>query len=140
MPSTSEAILDALFQIIAAIPGITAERNRELPTEVLAGGLIILRDGEPGEPEVHMSPLSYGYEHVAEAELFVQGGDVDATFDALKIALGLAIATDRTLGGLCDWVEAAAPSTENIAVPGAAGIKAAIVPIRLTYWTSDPLA
>ena len=140
MPSTSEAILDALFQVIAAIPGISAERNTELPTEVPAGGLIILRDGEPGEPEVHMSPLSYGYEHVAEAELFVQGGDVDASFDALKIALGLAIATDRTLGGLCDWVEAAAPSTENLAFAGADGLKAAIVPIRLTYWTSDPLA
>ena len=31
------------------------------------------------------------------------------TFDTLTASIGAAIAGDRTLGGLCDWVEAEAP-------------------------------
>ena len=53
--------------------------------------------------------------------------------------LGDAIAADRTLGGLCDWIEASAPQPVDLPVEGAATMKAAIVPVALIYSTADPL-
>ena len=50
------------------------------------------------------------------------------------------LSADRTLGGLCDWVEAEAPRPVDLAVDGAAALKAAVIPVVLHYATSDPLA
>jgi hypothetical protein len=72
-------------------------------------GLLILRDGDPGDPEVTLSPLRYHYQHRTEIEAVVQGTDRDASFDTLIASAGAALAADRTLGGLCDWIEAEAP-------------------------------
>jgi hypothetical protein len=140
MPSKSEAILSALFVVLDGVSGVEVKRNDPLPEDIGTGGLIVLRDGEPGEPDITLSPLRYDFEHLAEAEVYVQDADNDATFDSLKVAIGAAIAADRTLGGLCDWIEGEAPRTEDLGIPGATSIKAAIIPIRLFYWTSDPLA
>ena len=116
-------------------------RGEVLPERVPAAGLLILRDGEPGEPAVTLSPLRYHYQHRAEVEAVVQAGTGrDAAFDALAAGVGTALAADRTLGGLCDWVEAEAPRPVDLAVDGAATLKAAVIPIVLHYSTSDPLA
>jgi hypothetical protein len=111
-----------------------------LPERAPAVGLLILRDGEPGEPEVTLSPLRYHYQHRAEIEAVVQGATRDASFDTLCASVGAAIAADRTLGGLCDWVEAEAPRPVDLAVEGAASLKAAVIPVILHYSTADPLA
>ena len=105
MPTTRETILVALHARLSATPA-TALRGAVLPERVPAEGLLILRDGEPGELEVTLSPLAYHYQHRAEIEAIVQGADRDATFDSLTATIGAALAADRTLGGLCDWVEA----------------------------------
>ncbi len=119
--------------------GPSVLRNVDVPVEVPDGGLVILRDGDPGAPEVLMSPPSYTYEHEAEVEIFAQSEDVDTDFDALKVALGTVLAADRTLGGLCDWVEADAPEPSELPFAGALSVKAALIPVRITYTTSDPL-
>jgi len=95
---------------------------------------------EPGEPEVTLSPLRYHYQHRAEIEAVVQGATRDAAFDTLCASVGAAIAADRTLGGLCDWVEAEAPRPVDLPVEGAATLKAAVIPVVLHYSTADPLA
>ena len=110
-----------------------------LPERVPAEGLLILRDGEPGEPEVTLSPLAYHYQHRAEIEAVVQGTDRDAAFDTLIATIGAALSADRTLGGLCDWVEAEAPRPVDLPVEGAASLKAAVIPVVLHYSTADPL-
>ena len=92
---------------------------------------MILRDGEPREPEVTLSPLRYHYQHRAEIEAVVQGASRDAAFDTLCASIGALIAGDRTLGGLCDWFEAEAPRPVDLAVEGAAGLKAAVIPVIL---------
>ena len=65
-----------LIAWIAALAGAlaaTALRGEVLPERVPTEGLLILRDGEPGEPEVTLSPLAYHYQHRAEIESVVQG-------------------------------------------------------------------
>ena len=138
--SARETILTALHTRFSMLP-TGALRGDVLPERVPAQGLLILRDGEPGEPEVTLSPLRYHYQHRAEIEVVVQGtNDRDAAFDTLCASIGAALAADRTLGGLCDWVEAEAPQPVDLPVEGAAGLKAAVIPVVLHYSTADPLS
>ena len=134
-----ETILTALAVLLRTIPNVPVLRGEVLPERIPPAGLMILRDGEPGEPEVTLSPLTYHYRHRAEIEAVVQGADRDATFDALCASIGAVIAADRTLGGLCDWVEAEAPQPVDLPVEGAASLKAAVIPVILHYSTTDPL-
>ena len=139
MPSKREAILAALqarLQTLAA----PVLRGEVLPERIPATGLIILRDGKPGEPEVALSPLTYFYEHRAVLEVVIQAGSGrDALFDELIRAIGAVLAADRTLGGLCDWVEAEAPEPVDLPIEGAAALKAALIIILLNYASPDPL-
>jgi len=139
MATIRESILAALHARLLALPA-TALRGEVLPERVPAEGLLILRDGEPGEPEVTLSPLAYHYQHRAEIEAVVQGADRDTAFDALCASIGTALASDRTLGGLCDWVDAEAPRPVDLPVEGAASLKAAVIPVILHYTTADPLS
>lgn len=138
MPSIRETILTALHARVSVLPA-TALRGEVLPERVPTGGLLILRDGEPGEPEVTLSPLRHHYQHRAEIEAVVQGANRDAAFDALCASIGAALAADRTLGGLCDWVEAEAPRPVDLPIEGAASLKAAVIPVILHYSTAEPL-
>jgi hypothetical protein len=138
MPTTRETILAALHMRLSALPA-TALRGDVLPERVPTDGLLILRDGDPGDPEVTLSPLRYHYQHRAEIEAVVQGAERDPAFDALCSSVGLMITADRTLGGLCDWVEVEAPRPIDLPVDGAAALKAAVITIILHYSTSDPL-
>ncbi|RBI83526.1 acyl-CoA transferase [Rhodosalinus halophilus] len=139
MPTKRETILQAVVSALQShVP--RAIRGEVLPERVPADGLLILRDGEPGEPGVTLSPLRYHYQHRAEIEAVVQGNDRDATFDTLCASIGSALAVDRTLGGLCDWVEAEAPRPVDLPVEGAASLKAAVIAVVLHYSTADPLA
>jgi hypothetical protein len=142
MPTPRETILQALVAALQTVLGTTVLRGAILPERMPTGGLLILRDGDPGTPEITLSPLQYHYEHRAEIEVIVQGktpATRDAAFDALLAALAAAIAADRTLGGQCDWIEAEAPQPADLPIEGAEALKAAVVPVILTYTTADPL-
>ena len=119
MPTPRETILAALHTLLQPLPA-TALRGEVLPEREPAEGLLILRNGEPGAPEVTLSPLACHYQHRAGIEAVVQGAD-------------------RTLGGLCDWVEAEAPRPVDLPVEGAATLKAATIAVVLHYSTADPL-
>ena len=139
MATTRETILTALHGRLQTLSA-TVLRDEVLPERIPPAGLIILRDGQPGEPEVTLSPLRYHYQHRAELEVIVQTPGSRATaFDTLIAAIGTALAADRTLGGLCDWVEAEAPASVDLPVDGAVALKAAVVTVVLHYATADPL-
>jgi len=143
MPTYRETILQALLTALTTVPAATVLREDVLPERVSASGLIILRDGDPGAPEVMLSPLSYYYEHKAELEVIVQGKTAAAraaAFDTLVHDIGTVIAANRTLGGLCDWIEAAAPKPVDLLIEGGEALKAAIIDITLIYTTADPLS
>ena len=141
MPSPRETILTALADLLRTVPHVPVLRGEVLPERIPPSGLMILRDGNPGEPGVTLSPLMYHYQHSAELEVIVQTGEQrDARFDRLIGRIGAAISADRTLRGLCDWVESESPEPVDLPVEGSATIKAAIIPIILHYAMVDPLA
>ena len=73
MPTTREAILSALHALLRRHPAPVL-RGEILRERVPAAGLLILRDGDPGEPAVMLSPLRCHYRHCAEVEAIVQAG------------------------------------------------------------------
>jgi hypothetical protein len=134
-----ETILSALHSLLQTLPA-TVLRGEVLPERVPAAGLMILRDGNPGEPGVTLSPLTWHYQHTAELEVVVQANaGRDAAFDHLVAQIAAALSADRTLGGLCDWVEAEAPEPVDLAIEGAISLKAAVIPVVLHYSVGDPL-
>ena len=140
MPTTRETILTALTDLLSTIPHVPVLRGEVLPERIPPAGLMILRDGNPGVPGVTLSPLMYHYQHRAELEVIAQSTTQrDGLFDALTAQIGAVIAADRTLGGLCDWVEPEAPEPVDLPVEGAPSLKAAVVPMLLHYATTDPL-
>ena len=138
--SKREDVLTALFVALAGVGGASVARNISLPTRIPTAGLVILRDGTPGEPEVSLSPLTYHYDHAAVVEVIVQGqATQDAQFDAICVAIGQRLAANRTLGGLCDWLEGAAPDPTEIITEGGEPMKGAAVTVTLTYSTTSPI-
>ena len=140
--TTRETVLQALFERLQTISGPKVLRNEVLPEKISAGGLLILRDGDPGEPEILLSPLSYYWEHHASLEVLVQAGEAaerDPIMDELFQEIAAALDTDQTLGGLCDRAAPLAADTSSVVVEGAANVKAAIVPIELIYTTDSQL-
>jgi hypothetical protein len=90
--SKAEQVLDALKALLQTVPGATIERNSVLPEKVPAGGLIILRHGDPGEPEQVLGGFGNAYyQHAVEVEVYVEEGDAavrEAAFDALLQQIG----------------------------------------------------
>lgn len=140
MSSTRETILSSLHARLQLLPALTL-RDEVLPERIPIAGLIILRDGQPGEPDVTLSPLRYHYQHRAELEVVVQAPNGRASaLDTLIAAIGAALDADRTLSGLCDWIEPEAPASVDLPVEGAAALKSAVITVVLHYTTTGPLA
>lgn len=143
--STREKALLGLLTRLQTIIGPKIERETVVPDRIPAGGLIILRDGHPGEPETTLSPLRHHYSHQARLEVLVQpahGGAGDgrhAALDGLLQQIGQALNSDRTLGGAVTWVQEMAPETDDLALVGSTPVKGAIVPVILDYSTTSPL-
>lgn len=143
MASRREQVIEALVaRLAAALPGAEVKRNLAKAERIPAGGLVIVRDGDPGEPEVTLSPLTYLYAHRIPLEIAVQetgAGGREHTLDTMLRAVGNAIASDRTLGGLCDFLEAEAPASGDIETAGALPGRWAEAAIVAHYGTPDPL-
>ena len=143
MSSKREQVLATLFSMLRAVPGCAVKRNEALPSSVPAGGLVILRDGDPGEPDVTLNPRSEFYAHRAEIEAFVTqpvDGGGETALDALLSTIGIALAADRSLGGLVENLYCSAPETAVLAIEGAAPILTARLTVTIEYLVSDPLA
>ena len=142
MPSKREQALSALSGQLQAIPGAVVKRNEALPASVPAGGLVILRDGDPGEPDVTLNPRTEFFSHRVEIEAFVTrpvGGGGETALDALLSGIGTALASDRSLGGLTENLYWSAPETSVLATEGAAPVLTARITVTIEYLVSDPL-
>lgn len=143
MTSKREQALAGLFLWLKDnVTGPSVLRNAQLPTKVPSEGLFILRDGNPGEPEVTLSPTRYHYQHQAEIEALVQHADQaqrDQALDDLLVVLAQGLEGQTSLGGLVDYLHIETPEFLSETVEGAPTIKAAVVPIILEYTTTNPL-
>jgi hypothetical protein len=145
--SQRENAIGALFVLLGQLSlgtsGTTVKRNATLPERVADHAMAILRDGEMGEPEVSLSPLTYHWQHQVAIELFVADPDAsarDVRMDGLLTELASLIEADRTLGGVIEYAEIGSPKFDELAPDGTSGIKACLLPVVLHYSSSGPLS
>lgn len=139
MPSKRERILQRLYEQLRLVPLAKVERNRLRPERIPPEGLLILRDGEISEPDVLLSPLTYVWTHVARLELYSASGNSNTHLDTLLMAVASVLSADPTLNDEIDQMEIGPPDFDGAAPEGGLDVKAAILPIRLFYETSNPL-
>jgi len=141
--SQRENAIGALFAVLGQLSlGATVRRNAALPERVSDQAMAILRDGEMGEPEVTLSPLTYHWQHQVAIEMFVADPDAsarDARMDGLLVELSTLIDVDRTLGGQVEYAEIGHPKFDELAPDGTSGIKACLLPVVLHYSSPGPL-
>jgi len=142
-PSQRESAIGALFAVLGQLSlGTTLKRNVTLPERVSDHAMAILRDGEMGEPEVSLSPLTYHWQHQVAIELFVadpDGSARDARMDGLLVELATLIELDRTFGGQVEYAEIGPPKFDELAPDGTSGIKTCLLPVVLHYSSPGPL-
>ena len=143
MPSKIEQILTAFVERLRTAPKAKVERNTAAPERIPKGGLIVLRDGDPGEPEQALGGIGgVYYSHAVEIEVYVEAGEAsvrDTAFDALVQKIGTALDADPTLGGLAFGMTYARPEIDTEAVIGAPAIKAGVIECVVDYETETPL-
>jgi hypothetical protein len=142
--SKAEQVLDSIRALLEAMPDTVVERNSVLPEKIPDGGLIILRDGDPGDPEQALGGFGNAYyQHAVEIEVYVEEGNAaarDAAFDALLQQIGTALEADPTLSGLAFGLTYGRPEPSIEAVAGAPAIKSATLTVTLDYESDAPLS
>ena len=141
--SQRENAIGAFFAVLGQLSlGTMVKRNAALPERIADHAMAILRDGEMGEPEVSLSPLTYHWQHQVAIELFVADPDAstrDARMDGLLVELAALIEADRTLAGVVEYAEIGQPKFDELAPEGTSGIKACLLPVVLHYSSAGPL-
>lgn len=140
--SRREDILTSLFSTLETALAANVRRNEVLPEKVPSAGLVILRDGDPGEPDVTLNPRREFYAHRVEIEVYVPNdptGGGEAALDALLGSIGMALRIDPSLGGLAENLTPSAPETGALAIEGAAPVLTARLVVTVEYLVSDPL-
>lgn len=144
MASARETALLALYTLLQGVSGPEVLRNADLPEDVPAGGLVILRDGktDPEATEETLSPHTYHYQHHAEVEVYSQLGTAeerDEQIDDVQQAIGAAMAANPTLSGAVEWVEIWPPEKVIEPVEGAASITGTVFDAVLHFSTTSPI-
>lgn len=141
MPSKREQVLAALFARLDTELPATVRRNEALPERVPAAGLVILRDGDPGEPDVTLNPRTEFYQHRIEIEALVTrevGGSGEAALDELVQATAATLALDPSLGGLAENLRLGPPEVSTLVIDGAVPLLSARLLLTVEYLTAPP--
>jgi hypothetical protein len=142
--SKAEQVLGALKGLLETLPDAVVERNSVLPEKIPDGSLIILRDGDPSEPEQALGGFgSVYYQHAVEIEVYLEEGNAaarDAAFDALLQQIGAALEADPTLGGLVFGLTYGRPEPAIEAMVGAPAVKGATLTVTVDYESDAPLS
>lgn len=112
------------------------------PDRIGSGGAVLGHPGVPEETDVDLGQLKYYYDHAVPLEIHPSDGSADPAADidtALK-AIGDAVAADRTLSGVVEWIEASSANEEDLSVDGAESIRWAEITITASYSASHALA
>lgn len=122
---------------LAEVRGFDGDASK--PGRIGDNGTVIGHPGDPGDPEIDLSPLTYHYQHRLYLELAAPEGAGGVTLDAMLEAIGAAVAADKFLGGLCEYFSAEAPDRNDRTTPTVATSNWATVPLVAEYSTENPL-
>lgn len=136
--SKRESAINAVINILKTSTTFEIQRNTPIPTTALSTGLVVVRDGESGEPEVTMSPTQYHYEHKIDLEVFGVGTNLDTALDTMLENIATALEANTTLNGVVDNLYLTAPAFD-LTIDASIRCKAAIINVVVFYSTNSPL-
>ncbi len=136
--SKRELAINAVISTLKSSATFEVQRNTPIPTTALSTGLIVVRDGESGEPEVTMSPTQYHYEHKIDLEVFGVGANLDTALDLMLESIATALEANTTLNGAVDNLYLTAPDFD-LTIDSSIRCKAAIINVVVFYSTNSPL-
>ena len=117
-----EQVLGALQAPLERGLSATVRRNEALPERVPVDGLVILRDGDPGEPDVTLNLRTEFYSHCVELKALLarsSDGSGEAALDALVQQIASALAPDPSFGGLAENLTLSSPEIGIVVIEGA---------------------
>jgi hypothetical protein len=139
-------VLQAVCQLVAAaLPSadvVGTDNDDAAPARIGAGGRAVIRSGDPGEPEVTLGVLSYSYSHRIPIELDAYATDTlsrEQAIDEMAEAIGAAVEADRTLGGLVEFLDIEAMTTDDLTISGGKAARSADLAVIAEYTVSNPL-
>ena len=143
MKSKSENILEALFAALQTMEDVEVQRNTAVPVAIPESGLLILRDGEFGEPESSLGGFAdYYFSHKADLEVYVQEGSQalrDTQSDEILQKVYAAFSSNITLGGLVLGMEITRDTSRLEPIEGAEAIKFISLNITLEYQSNTSI-
>lgn len=142
MTKNFQVLLAVKTLVASALPGAELrgfDKDTDKPGRIGPGGCVIGHPGDPGEPEIDLSPLSYNYSHRFFLEVAAADGEGGAVLDGMLETLGQAVAADPFLGGLCSFFSAEAPDRNDRSTDAIASTNWATVGLVAEYDTNNPL-
>lgn len=137
------AAAKALVQAALPAADIRGMDNDEAkPTRVGAQGLGIVRSGDPGTPDVDLSPATWWWEHRIPIQLAgyqVDGKTSQQALDEMIAAIDARRRADPTLGGLCIYLDAEPPTDGETETVGTTVLGWADFALVASYSTDSPL-
>lgn len=136
--SKREAAIQAVKNSLSALNTFDVQRNTSIPTNALSNGLVIIRDGDSGEPEITMSPIEWHYEHAIRLEVFAVGESLDSALDLLLSQIADCFDFDKTFSGAVETSYVSAPDYD-LTIDSSIRCKAASINLTVFYSTNSPL-
>jgi hypothetical protein len=148
MTSKRLQVLTAVHALVSGaapgfdVRGFTADAMK--PERIPADGMIIGDPGDPGEPEMEMSPLAYIYTHRIPVEVLLPVGAnnapaFEAALDDAAAAIGAAVIANRTLSGLCQFLDVTAATFASDDMTNAIPVRIASFDVVAEYVVNNPL-
>lgn len=142
--SKAEEILEKIKALLGDGCDARVERNSVLPEKVPGDGLIIIYDGDPGDPDLVLGGFgSAYYQHAIEVVVYVEEGNPaqrDQKFDALLLQIGAVLEAHADLDGLAAGLTYSRPEISTEPVIGGPAIKTGTIILLAEYEASAPLA
>lgn len=139
-------VLDAVEALVRlALPNadvVSLDNDEPAPTKLAPGGRVVIRTGDPGPPEMTLGILTYTYFHRIPLELVAYpSGELsrERVLDEMAGKIGAEVEIDRTLGGLVNWLEPEAMTTDDVYTAGAQAAREGDLALVAEYDTNNPL-
>lgn len=135
---------DAVVALVAAtltdIEVVGLEDGAERARRISPFGTVIVHFGDPGEPDIDLSPPTYHYEHRIPVQIAaaISSTPLNERLDGIKEEIAAAIFADRTLGGLVTWLDVTALDLADITVTNGQTQRGGAFDIIATYSTPTP--
>jgi hypothetical protein len=145
MTKRLQVLLAVKALIVRALPDADVQgldSEDAAPDRIGPNGRAYIESGDPGEPEIDLSPLTYNYEHQIPVTLDGVAGNgltAEQAVDAMVGSIADEIEADRFLGGLVTFLDATAPPGNDDYVEAASSTAGVSLTIVASYSTTRPL-